>query len=196
MKESIAFAAAFTKVMEHEGGYANNPDDTGGETYCGISRRFHPEWGGWLHIDSIKTKNGEIKNNTKFPILNNYVRDFYEINYWDKMKCSHITDPRLAIDVFDTAVNCGTGAAGKFLQRALNVLNNRAKYWGDLKVDGAVGAKSIQALERANFMSKAALVHTAFTVIRGAFYIDIMERRESQEQFAVTWLNRLWIKVT
>ena len=196
MKEPMVFTTAFAQMMGHEGGYANNPDDNGGETYCGISRKFHPAWAGWQHIDSLKERQGSIKTNTTFAILHDYVRDFYRINYWDKMKLNSFTDPRLAIDLFDTAVNCGTSAAGKFLQRTLNVLNNRAKYWADLKVDGDVGAKSIYALERAYFMSKAALVHTAFTVIRGAFYIDIMERRESQEQFATAWLNRLWIKVT
>lgn len=196
MKNLTSFEAAYQVVMKHEGGYANNPDDTGGETYCGISRRFHPDWAGWKHIDSIKVRSGEIKNNTIFGVLSEYVKKFYKINYWDKIYCDVITDFTLAADMFDTAVNCGTAAAGKFLQRTLNVLNNRQHYWDDIKVDGVIGARTIQTLQSAYLAGKASLVHTTYTVIRGAYYIDIMERRESQEQFAVAWLSRLWIKIT
>jgi type VI secretion system secreted protein VgrG len=38
------FLKAFNTTMTFEGGYANDPDDAGGETYMGISRRYHPDW--------------------------------------------------------------------------------------------------------------------------------------------------------
>lgn len=34
------FNSAFKITMGNEGGYANNPDDSGGETYAGIARNF------------------------------------------------------------------------------------------------------------------------------------------------------------
>ncbi len=196
MENSASFVSAYNTVMKHEGGYADNPDDTGIETYCGISRRFHPDWSGWKHIDSAKVRHGRIKNNTIFEILSDDVMDFYRLNYWEKIKGDFITDTRLTLDIFDTAVNCGTETAGKFLQRALNILNNRQRFWEDLKVDGMIGSQTTRILDRANFMGKASLLHTAFTIIRGAHYIKIMERHESQEQFAAAWLNRLWIKTS
>ncbi len=197
MKNSISFEEAYDAVMKHEGGYANNPDDTGGETYCGISRRFHPEWPGWKYIDNVKENwIKKIKSNTKFKGLSKDVKAFYKINYWDKINCDLINDVKLVTYMFDAAVNCGTIAAGKFLQRTLNVLNNRQRSWKDIKVDGFIGAQTIRMLRTAYLGGKASLIHTAFTIMRGAYYIDIMERRESQEQFAVAWLSRLWIKIT
>ena len=36
------FKESFDKVILAEGGYVNDPDDAGGETYLGISRVNHP----------------------------------------------------------------------------------------------------------------------------------------------------------
>ncbi len=51
------FDAAFEKTAAIEGGYVFDPDDAGGETYKGISRRFNPSWGGWDKIDEVKKAN-------------------------------------------------------------------------------------------------------------------------------------------
>ena len=48
------FDAAYQKTAAHEGGYVNDPDDAGAETYKGISRRFNPSWIGWAKIDEMK----------------------------------------------------------------------------------------------------------------------------------------------
>ena len=37
------FTIALKKVLKNEGGYANNPNDAGGETYKGISRNLKIE---------------------------------------------------------------------------------------------------------------------------------------------------------
>jgi len=51
------FDEAFEKTAAIEGGYVLDPDDAGGETYKGISRRFNPSWGGWDKIDEMKKAN-------------------------------------------------------------------------------------------------------------------------------------------
>ena len=33
-----------SKTLETEGGYVNDPSDSGGETYCGIARNSNPNW--------------------------------------------------------------------------------------------------------------------------------------------------------
>lgn len=48
------FNKAHLEVMGNEGGYANNPADSGGETYKGIARKFHPAWPGWKMVDDLK----------------------------------------------------------------------------------------------------------------------------------------------
>lgn len=48
------FKTAYKKIEAAEGGYCFDPDDAGGETYKGISRRANPNWNGWISIDAIK----------------------------------------------------------------------------------------------------------------------------------------------
>ena len=48
------FEPAFKLLILHEGGYANNKNDIGGETYRGIARNYWPKWVGWKLIDHIK----------------------------------------------------------------------------------------------------------------------------------------------
>jgi hypothetical protein len=53
-KAMSEFQPALQKVLAHEGGYVNDPDDPGGETYKGIARNMHSKWGGWVYIDLCK----------------------------------------------------------------------------------------------------------------------------------------------
>lgn len=50
------FDKAYFRTCKFEGGYANDKNDSGGETYKGISRVHNPKWGGWKIIDSYKKK--------------------------------------------------------------------------------------------------------------------------------------------
>lgn len=45
------FKTAYDITSGLEGGYVNDTNDLGQETYKGISRRFWPHWDGWQHID-------------------------------------------------------------------------------------------------------------------------------------------------
>jgi lysozyme family protein len=38
----VTFDEAFDKLIDHEGGYVNDPKDPGGETKFGISKRQYP----------------------------------------------------------------------------------------------------------------------------------------------------------
>jgi hypothetical protein len=52
------FNISLQKTLNHEGGYGNDPDDLGKETYKGISRANHSKWVGWSSIDKYKGKTG------------------------------------------------------------------------------------------------------------------------------------------
>lgn len=88
-------------IIEHEGGYVNNPKDPGGETKYGIAKKFYP--------------NEDIKNLTIERAIELYKKD-----YWDKCKCDEMPIS-IALYVFDTAVNQGCGFAIKMLQKALGI---------------------------------------------------------------------------
>lgn len=93
--------AAIDFVLKEEGGYTVDPNDHGGETNFGISKRAYP--------------NVDIKNLTREKAMDIYCKD-----YWQVCKCDELPSP-LAIAVFDAAVNHGVKTAGKMLQMALNV---------------------------------------------------------------------------
>ena len=48
------FEKAFAKIIKAEGGYVNNPNDKGGETYMGITRKNHSKLKMWKLIDELK----------------------------------------------------------------------------------------------------------------------------------------------
>ena len=125
------FEKAYQRTMGTEGGYANNPRDTGGETYKGISRDNWPRWSGWPIVDGVKNnllrqplygspiyKNWVRELNRQLagsPLLQQSVMSFYRSNFWGVL--GDITYQRVAEEVFDKRVNCGDVAC-RWIQRA------------------------------------------------------------------------------
>ena len=117
------FRLAYKKIEAAEGGYCFDPDDAGGETYKGISRRANPNWNGWISIDAIKkahptTFKGILK---KTPELEKKVQDLYKDKYWDCFELDDVPNQLVAEQMFDTAVNQGQTVAIKFAQRVLDL---------------------------------------------------------------------------
>jgi lysozyme family protein len=190
----------YKRTMQHEGGYANDPDDYGLETYRGISRRFHPNNPIWEYIDNYKKEHGEIPHNTYFPELEDQIEEFYKKTYWDKLGIDKILKMAnseqsivwLARHLFDYGVNAGTARAATDLQRALNVLNNNGTLWKDISVDGGIGPVTLKTLKKVmKYSQRMKLLESSLLILRGYHYIKIMESRTSQEKYAYTWLNRL-----
>jgi lysozyme family protein len=95
------FNTAILVVLANEGGYANNSQDIGGETFCGISRTFHPEWVGWNLVDTFSDKSLAVAN----PALQSLVRQFYYANFW---KFEAVVDNRVAAKLLDSHVDTGS----------------------------------------------------------------------------------------
>lgn len=129
------FDEEFDKVILAEGGYVNDPDDAGGETYLGISRKNNPKWVGWEVIDDIKKKYG-TKNITyrlkKDVALTNSAKLLYKQNYWDVLELDDIPSQGIAHQLFDTCVNCGKTTAIRIAQRVL-MMTITGKWSDELK---------------------------------------------------------------
>jgi lysozyme family protein len=94
-------------VLQHEGGYVNNPHDPGGHTNLGVTKDTWERWVGHpVSVDAIK----------ELTIAD--VTPLYQDKYWDRAKCGALP---VGMDycVFDTAVNSGPGRAIKFLQEVV-----------------------------------------------------------------------------
>lgn len=120
------FGDAFKKLSIKEGGYVNDKDDAGGETYRGISRKYNPIWQGWTMIDSYKkyytVGSKEFKSKLDNDVqLQKLVWEKYKIDYWDVFELDDFNSQRVAEQLFDTNVNCGQVAAIKMAQRVLDL---------------------------------------------------------------------------
>ena len=101
------FDKAFELLMVNEvngmpnGGYVNNPDDPGGETKYGISKRAYPD----VNIAALTEDDAKA---------------IYQRDYWDAHQCD--TMPwAVGWVLFDCAVNHGAHTAIKWLQGALSL---------------------------------------------------------------------------
>ena len=138
------FHAALAATLKHEGIYSADQLDPGGQTYFGISRVYWPTWPGWLVIDEW------LRADRSMPVnLTEAVENFYYVNFWCRVQGDLVAalSPAIAMELFDTAVNMGAGVAIRFLQTALNVQNDPARY-PDLIADGQPGQKTLAALAR------------------------------------------------
>lgn len=132
------FSRALSLVLNHEGGYANNPLDSGGETYQGIARNFNPYWSGWLILDQIANKAW----NALYSELNSAVQAFYKAQYWDRHKLGGINNQAIANLVFDWLVN--SGQAGRQIQQVLVLMGQ------NIVVDNIIGQQTVNAINSVN----------------------------------------------
>jgi lysozyme family protein len=118
---------AIRKILEHEGGYVNHPDDPGGATNKGITiatfRRYIKRDGTIADLKALTTQQAV---------------DVYKAQYWDKVRADDLPSG-VDYTVADFAVNSGPSRAAKYLQAALGVTQ-----------DGAIGPQTIAAAQAAS----------------------------------------------
>lgn len=180
------FGEALLPVLAHEGGYVHDPADAGGETYRGISRRYHPDWTGWAVIDASRRAGQGIPDG----ILQDLVARHYRIHYWDRFQGDRIQDQGVAGELMDQAVHLGVHRAVSHLQRALNACNDQGRRWADMGVDGELGPRTLAALEAATARGLARTLAVAMNCQQGVYYLERMEARPANERF-LGWFQRV-----
>ena len=121
------FAECLAHVLQSEGGWADDPRDSGGATMKGITLATYEQYKG-RHATKDELR----------AISDEDLAAIYRQGYWDKMRCD---DLPAGIDLvaFDAAVNSGPGASAKWLQRAAMV-----------PADGVIGPVTIKAVNALN----------------------------------------------
>lgn len=153
-----AFEQAFEYTMGFEGWSetTNDPDDPGGLTKFGVSKTNHP--------------NVDVANLTL-----DGAKAIYRKEYWDAIKCSQFEDERVAIKLFDIAVNAGTRKAVLLLQQALCDMGSV------VDVDGRIGPKTLAAANGADpdvlFIFLVALLETFYRSLGKPKYLKGWLRR-------------------
>lgn len=185
------FKKAYNITMSHEGGYSNNPNDNGGETWKGIARKFHPNWAGWAIIDSYKNKPNFPESLKSDSVLDGHVLAFYKKEFWDVNKLDFINDQDVCNELFDTGVNMGVVVAAKFLQEALNLTNRNGVDYKELSVDGIIGNTTIAVT---NSHKRIRNIYNTINILQGMRYIEICRKNPTQETFFNGWITRIEIK--
>ncbi|AKD55044.1 glycoside hydrolase family 108 protein [Spirosoma radiotolerans] len=186
------FLIAFAYTMGNEGGLANHPSDKGGLTYKGITSRDWPNWPGWIQVRNAMRQSGDTDVINRIlaadVALQDNVKKFYKLNYWDVNKLDQFNDQAIATELFDTAVNCGENTAAIMLQKSLNKLNKVGRLYPNIAVDGIVGPQTL-ALTNGHPQPKALL--KTLNGYQFKHYEKIADEDESQEVFFYAWLSRV-----
>ena len=149
-------------VLSHEGGYVNDPDDPGGETKFGISKRAYP--------------NLDIKNLTLEEAKKIYKRD-----YWDRLRLDEVKHQEIACAVFDAAVNLGHRTAISLLQQALY------NFYPDIIIDGIIGPQTLGYLNSCDFPD---VVLKLFSYYRIRRYLTLAEKNPELRKYLKGWIRR------
>lgn len=165
------------ELIQREGGYTDHPADKGGPTCWGITQAVAFAFG----------YKGDVRH---LPVA--IARQIYRERYWTQPRFDRVNEwsGTIAEELLDTGVNMGTAIAGRFLQRALNVLNRQGKTFPDVAVDGNVGAMTLGALQMFLKARGAEGEETLLKMLnaqQSVRYIDIAEANPSQEEFQFGW---------
>jgi len=124
----MTFDDIFDRLISHEGEYNNDPNDPGGETKWGISKREYP--------------NLIIKELTREDAKNIYYRDFY-------IKIGSISQfDGVIFQLFDFAVNSGINTTIRYFQRALGVADDG--YFGPVSTNRMLSTTESDMIMRLN----------------------------------------------
>ena len=94
-------------VLDREGGYSNSKIDRGGETLKGVTHTTYDEY--------RKSKGLTTQSVTK--MTDDEMQEIYYENFYKASGADKISDKKLALYVFDTAVNMGVKVAKDFLDK-------------------------------------------------------------------------------
>ncbi len=170
------FKISLQKTLTHEGGYVNDPDDLGAETYKGISRASHSKWSGWAIIDKYKTKPDFPSSLDKDIELQKQLELFYLHEFWLPLKADQILDQMNADSIFDFSVNAGIITSVQLAQSLM----------GEIHVDGFIGIQTLSKLNGVNPLHFQA----AFSVGKIAYYMYIIKKRPSNKKYLYGWILR------
>jgi lysozyme family protein len=158
------------QILAREGGFVNDPDDSGGATNFGVTRAALSKWlGRAATVD-------EVKNLTRKTAEAIFLQDYFlapRIN---------LLPERTQPFVFDFSVNSGPSRAIKAVQSVCQDAGFDPK-----GVDGKIGPGTLRAAQDAD-KAMGAWFLAALVQNREDFYHAIVAAKPSQKKFLKGWL--------
>ena len=161
---SANYDEAFDYMIINEGGYVNHPNDPGGETNFGISKKSYP----YLNIKEITLSQA---------------KEIYFVDFYMKLPYSDVCTTEKIKKLFDLSVNMGIVQSNKLLQRAL-----RCCGFNNVVDDGIVGPITLKALSNCN----DDLFLVSLCSEAAGFYRLLALTKPSNNIFLDGWLNRAY----
>ena len=155
------------RTIDLEGGFVDDPSDSGGATKYGITESVARSVG----------FEGSMRDLSMDEAI-----EIYEVLYWDKIRADDMPSA-LAEKMFDVSVNMGAFRAALFLQRSLTVMGFRTE------ADGYIGDHTIFQLDAYLESREAGVLVKCINSLQGAHYIDLAERRPKDQRFVYGWMR-------
>jgi lysozyme family protein len=128
----VNFDRAFDILLGHEGGFVADSRDPGGATRWGVTQR-------------VALQEGYTGDMRVFPV--EMAKTIARKRYWDAVKADDLPEA-LRFSVFDAAYNSGPPQAIRWLQRALDVVD-----------DGLMGPTTLAAANACDPVKTAAVMN-------------------------------------
>jgi lysozyme family protein len=164
--------------------YTDKPNDKGGPTKYGVTLKA------LSHHRGHPCTAEDVQNLQRDEALEIARDEYVQAPGFDKV--AEVSTP-VGLECIDTGYNAGPHMATTFLQRSLNVLNDQGRLWQDLHVDGACGAKTLDALRaliRTRSVRGLRALLLALNCRQGDYYMSIAESDPTQEDWVFGWFNQ------
>lgn len=181
----MSFKKSFDEMLGLEFGSPYNAlhknKGESGYTFMGIYESAHPNWSGWeivyrtldLYKDLRKASYECYQN----VFLTDLVKEFYKLNFWDRLRLDEIKSGRIADLIFKFAVNVGIKRAVRYAQMVANV-----------RIDCIIGANTINALNTLD----SGYFEERYKAEFIKFYEGLVKRNpDKNDRFLNGWLNRV-----
>jgi len=155
-------------ILRREGGFVNDPDDSGGATKFGVTIQTMRRLG--IDVDG----DGDVDVDDVRKLTRERAARIFKEHYFLKPGIAKLPEV-LQASVFDMYVNAG-GAAVKILQRLL------AKFGFPVVVDGALGPKTAAAAKLA-FSVAPRYLADAYGIARRNYYYDLADNRMTSRKY-------------
>lgn len=178
------FPIFFEQLFKNEGGFSNDPHDSGGKTIYGITQNNFPKQYSVL---------ADLYFNNKKELAKDYAMKFYEKYFWNPLY-EKIIDSSLAFKIFDLGVNMGEEKAVKLLEQSL-----KNYYHIDIVCDGIFDEKLLIEVNTVHFIYPKTIPNQYYkyegeSTFYALFCFEVekfYKGRKTFWKFGKGWINRL-----
>jgi lysozyme family protein len=175
-----AWEEAAQHILKVEGGYVNDPKDPGGATNYGISIRFLKDRDSdhYIHELADGDHDGDVDVADIKGLTVDRALTIYKYAFWIPNKYDQFSD-KIAVKLFDMAVNMGAGQANKQFQRALGADD-----------DGQIGPDTIKHYTSQYAARGEAFILESIRAQQKHFYDELISKHPQLAKFRKGWYNR------